>query len=238
VSGRLGRDPFGSPGRLTIEAVASRDGEAWVAKIYARERGGAAIGSRTLRSEAASCASLVDAAALAIALVIDPEAVERTERARAARAETAGGAEPSASAPTPAPAATPRVSPQPQVAQPATPAPTEPAQRASGWVDVRAAGDFGLLPEGLAPGLGMIVDLPIAGALGARAGLTYWPERETAAADGRFAFGLSAAALGACAPFLPRGALGVALCAAGTRGAVFRQQAVAPGVQLGLGVAF
>jgi hypothetical protein len=80
VSGRLGRDPFGPSAAITIEALVSRDGDEWSAVIHARSQRGELLGTRELESEAPSCESLGEAAALAIALMIDPEAAQRVAR--------------------------------------------------------------------------------------------------------------------------------------------------------------
>jgi hypothetical protein len=198
IARRLGRDPFGrEPGPL-IEALASRQDATWTARINARSASGELVGSRELGSRATSCDSLADAAALAIALVIDPEAVERIEAQR--------------SAPEPAPA-------------PTVPAPrAEPASRPApgplAWVDLRAIASGGLLP-GFAPGLSLAVELELARWLALSAGLAYWPEQK---ADGRpngaVGVGLSAGSIAACAEPVALPPLGTALCAGALLGSI------------------
>jgi hypothetical protein len=199
IAQRLGRDPFGhEPGPL-IEAVASREGEVWKARISARTSAGELVGSRELGSRAATCESLAAAAALAIALVIDPEAVERAEAMRTAT-------KPVPTAP-PAVAASRRDQPPP-------------ARSPLAWVDLRAIASTGLLP-GFAPGVTLGADLELARWLALSAALAYWPEQK---ADGRpngaVGVGLSAASLVACAEPVALPPFGTALCAGALLGSI------------------
>jgi hypothetical protein len=71
---RLGNNPFSEPSHVFIEAHVSRDAAAFQAELEMRDATGASLGSRQVRSDAPTCASLVSAAGLAIALMIDPDA--------------------------------------------------------------------------------------------------------------------------------------------------------------------
>jgi hypothetical protein len=71
---RLGKSPFSEPSKIFIEATISKPDSAFVAQLEMRDQAGASLGSRRVASEAASCTSLVAAAGLAIALMIDPDA--------------------------------------------------------------------------------------------------------------------------------------------------------------------
>jgi hypothetical protein len=200
VDRRLGRHVFGTRGAIAFEAEVSRAGSRWFARITARGSSGELLGARALESEALRCDSLVEAAGLAIALVIDPNAGDRV-----------------AQPPPPEP-------PDHRPARLATPPPLRSAARtrhvdAPAWVDVRALLSAGLLP-GLAPGVALGAELPMHSRLSASTELRYWPEQATRALDSRFAFGLTALALGLCLETLRGRALGLALCAAGQLGAI------------------
>lgn len=195
IAKRLGRDPFDREAGPLIEAVASRSEQGWQARISARAAGGELVGSRELGSRAERCESLAEAAALAIALVIDPEAVEGVERARQTPAEPP-----------------PQAAPAPFVAP-------APAASPLAWVDLRAIASGGLLP-GFAPGITLAAELELARWLALSAALAYWPEQKTDAPGGAAAFGLSAGSLAACAEPVRLEALGAALCAGALLGSI------------------
>jgi hypothetical protein len=244
ASSRLGRDPFGVAGAMSIEVVVAREAGTLVARIYARDSTSAQLGSRTLRSEAESCASLAEAAALAIALVIDPEAVERQARARdrpqraaAQQASDASPAElPRERADRAAPAAQAEPATNRGVASAARRERATPVAAQQTWVNVHALGSAGLLPGEPALGASLSADLPVHGPWGARAGLSYWPERTTETLGGRFGFGLTAGSLAACIHALPDGAVGASACAGGWLGSihavVYQLEPTAPGDRL------
>ncbi|HWA72935.1 MAG TPA: hypothetical protein VG937_11390 [Polyangiaceae bacterium] len=84
IDERLGRRVFSSPSNaeLFVEAwVERRDAPAvaWLASITVYSANGSATGQRQLESDEMSCTKLGEAAVLAIALMVDPEAVERAE---------------------------------------------------------------------------------------------------------------------------------------------------------------
>ena len=138
-----------------IAATASKQKGGWVAKVEVIE----AEGNRTRTLPAApTCADAAEAAALVIAISIDPEAVERTEAAReeafvpAPKAEVAPEAEVAAkteTAPKVAPKEDVRVAPDEPVAPAVAPEParprTPPALR--GAVGIHGGVEFGALPR-------------------------------------------------------------------------------------------
>ena len=208
VARRLGRDPFARDSEVSFEVVVEPRSSGWAARIVAQGVGQAG-GSRELTSDAAACESLADAVALAIALAIDPEAVERTART------TAPAATPNL--PPPAPLAPAAAAEAP--AEPARePASTEPG-RGPSWLDARALASLGLLPGG-ALGVGLAGEARLFERLAAALGLDFWPERETAAGSGHFAFGLAAASLGLCVDLVRARVVGLAACGGGMLGSI------------------
>jgi hypothetical protein len=77
VEQHLGRAALVSPAQaeFSIEGRAERDGEHYRAVLVLRDSGGAQLGMRELESDVAECAELRENVALAVALMIDPEAV-------------------------------------------------------------------------------------------------------------------------------------------------------------------
>jgi hypothetical protein len=75
VARRLGGNPFTEPSHLFVEASVSKEGGTWQAEIEMREADGSSLGSRKVASDGPHCASLAAAAGLAIALMIDPDAL-------------------------------------------------------------------------------------------------------------------------------------------------------------------
>jgi hypothetical protein len=76
VEQRLGRPAFVSPAQaeFSIEGRAERDGTRFRAVLVLRDSAGVQIGARELESDAADCNELRDNVALAVALMIDPDA--------------------------------------------------------------------------------------------------------------------------------------------------------------------
>jgi hypothetical protein len=77
VAGRLGFSPFvaGDASSASIEVLVTHSKSLWQAAVVMRAADGVLRGNRHVDSAAADCHSLAAAAALAIALMIDPEAV-------------------------------------------------------------------------------------------------------------------------------------------------------------------
>ena len=85
VEGRLGHSVFVSPSEaeLSVEGrvgpVTGDPAVKWRATVTLRGKDGAALGSRTMDAGEATCAALDDKLALAIALMIDPDALSRKD---------------------------------------------------------------------------------------------------------------------------------------------------------------
>jgi hypothetical protein len=189
VQDRLGRNPFAEDAALDIQGTIWRDAAAWRAELRIVSPDGALLGSRKLESTAPDCAPLSDAAVLAVALAIDPDAASRPPPSAAF---------PAAPATAPAASATEAVT-EPPAAKNAPPAPASPApapEPAPLSLEMLARGG---IATGVLPRVG-----PLA-AVGGSYGLEYirmtlelsWlPEQATD--DGAFAFGLTFGSAGGC----------------------------------------
>jgi hypothetical protein len=214
VSARLGRPVFSEGGPRAIDGFVQRDGLRWAAHIYATDAEGKLVGSRELASDGPDCAALASAAALAIALVIDPDAALRP--APPAVRATPDAPPPHVAAPPPQPPAAlpvqepcphcpPYVAalpPQPPAAlsvqEPCPRCPPSAATSSAGPTSVlgEAVLAVGLLPRASA-GFGLSVDVPVVRGLDATLGALLLPEVRTSA--NTFGFSLMAARAGACA---------------------------------------
>jgi hypothetical protein len=74
VERRLGRPVFSATAERSFEVEVTRFGKVYRSDVYVRDVSGRPIGHRLLESNEPGCSALVNATALAIALVIDPEA--------------------------------------------------------------------------------------------------------------------------------------------------------------------
>src|SRR5258705_9370252 len=77
VERRLGRAVFDATAERSFEVEVTRFGNTYRSDVYVRDATGRAIGHRQLQSDEPGCGALLNATALAIALVIDPEAAAR-----------------------------------------------------------------------------------------------------------------------------------------------------------------
>ena len=197
VARRLGRDPFAEPSRLFIEAMVTREGSEWRAELEMRDAAGESLGSRTVVSDVPSCASLVSAAGLSIALMLDHEAARN---------------------PPPSPAPPP---PPPVDREPLAPAPAAEARAhgARGSVVAALTGAALLLPE---PALGLRVggDLTLAGALDLALALHFFPEQRQELSGFDVSFGLTYASLGPCYRVVDVARVQLAGCGAFSLGAM------------------
>jgi hypothetical protein len=196
VTARLGRSPFKADAELAIDAYVTHAEAGWRAEIFVRDRQGKLAGARELTSEASDCGAIESAAVLALALAIDPEAALRPPA-------PASPAPPPAPAPTPAPVTAPPPATAPLAAPLAASSPPPPRAdppRGTGLggsgVALRGEAGWGLLPRAAA-GLSLAAHMAITERWALTAEALWMPE--VSAADDRFAFGLSAFALGACA---------------------------------------
>lgn len=78
AAARLGDNPFRRPPGQFIEAVVTRPMDTFQVNIAMRGTDGKLIGNRTLSSAAGDCRSIANAAALTIAILIDPDAILRS----------------------------------------------------------------------------------------------------------------------------------------------------------------
>ncbi len=109
VERRLGRAVFDVAAERSFEVEVTRFGNTFRSDVYVRDAAGIAIGHRSLQSDEPGCSALVNATALAIALVIDPEAGAREPAPKPASAAFAAPEPPApvAAAPVPPPAPAP-----------------------------------------------------------------------------------------------------------------------------------
>jgi len=187
VTRRLGYDAFREPYGQSLEGVVSRTERGWTVHLYNRGSDGTTLGQRTLESEEAECEALTDAVALAMALVVDPEAALRAPTPDAA---TAPDALPPTEAPEP-------VS-EPAVDAPTAPAAEEPPARAAVRLGVGAAGSYDMIP-GLGAAARLSVDGPILPELRWFGAVSFWPEQVATHNTASFGIGLTAFSLGLCA---------------------------------------
>jgi hypothetical protein len=201
VSRRLGWNPFRESPTQFIEAQIRRDppGEraegTWFAEVFLRDANGASHGNRVFSSNAPTCTSLSSVVALSIAIIIDPDVMLRRF------SDSADDSGP------------------PAAERAAAPPPGPSVAGAGGAVVAFAGAGLRLLPQaGVAAGLAGEVALPAR--LAARAGFMFLPEVRTVEPDPNFAFGLTAAWLGACFDVIRRDVVSLGGCAAGMGGAI------------------
>lgn len=161
VERRLGRKVFDAAAERSFEVEVTRVGPRYHSDVYVRDASGRAVGHRALESDEAGCGALFDATALAIALVIDPEAANRAR----ATPGVAAFEPPPAPAPPPASVVPPpaSVAPPPVVVERVPSLP--PAPRALATMSLRGSLAIGVVGEA-SPGLGL--------AFSARPGRSRW----------------------------------------------------------------
>lgn len=188
--------------RVNVHADVASDGPGFTLEL--RTQAGAAQGERKLR--APNCDELFAAAAVIVALLVDPEAVHRKSASPSASASpSTTSASPSASASHPASTSQPVGPPDAGATAPAGAAPPhEPATEdpvvaqvagatARWFVRANLVADYGSLPEvGLGPGLGIGAQL---GALTVELSGSYLPSQQ-AVVEGRSVAALEVAAAG------------------------------------------
>jgi hypothetical protein len=222
VTLRLGRSPFAAGAERAIDAYVTRaagTAGGWRAEIVVRGGDGQLLGARELTSEADDCTSIASASVLAIALVIDPDAGTRPPPPPAPPPAPAVPAVPAV--PPTAPLALVPVAPSPPpVLVPPAPLPAAPSPAVgSGDIGVALGGGaaLGLLPRP-APAFVLSARVGLAPSVELTGEALYLPE--VPAADPRFAFGLSAFALGACVRVVRRASADLGACGALWAGAL------------------
>ena len=118
VERRLGRAVFDVTAERSLEVEVTRFGAIYRSDVYVRDASGRAVGHRQLQSDEPGCSALVNATALAIALVIDPDAATRPP----APPKAAAAFDTPPPEPAPVPAAAVAAPPPPPVAPPQAPA--------------------------------------------------------------------------------------------------------------------
>lgn len=195
---RLRKNPFTEPSRVFVEASVTRAGTAFQAQLELRDEQGQPLGTRRVTSDAASCDSLVSAAALAIALMIDPDAVLAPP-------------EP-AKAPPPASATPPSTTAVPS-------ATALPEPRARGGLLAAVVGSSRVLPRA-ALGMRVAVEVLPLRRFGAELSLTFLPEVRQGLRGFDVSFGLTYASLGLCYRLLSAPTVELGACALGSAGAL------------------
>jgi hypothetical protein len=215
---RLGRSPFDGAARLSIEASVERDGQGLKAVILTRTEPAAEPSKREIRSTAENCRALEAAIALAVALVIDPDAPLTEIETGVAPAAT-----PSAPSPAEVPPAHDRAS-APPVAE------RESAREVTASLALRASLATGLLPT-MAPGAEVVMSASPSQWILPNVSALLVAEQKTS--DGQFAFGLTALGLGVCVQPSRRQFFWMRACASALAGSlhsvVFELQPTRPG---------
>jgi hypothetical protein len=147
IDDRLQRHAFVSPEQASVSIEArverSTDSGHWHAVVHVRDLSGAVAGTRELDSAAPDCTELRDSVALAIALMLDPDALLHHLVV--------------AELPTPAPPEKPpENAPKPPPVTPTPPPPRRPPWRVSPTASLALG--FGLLPS---PAVGLLADVPV-----------------------------------------------------------------------------
>ncbi len=195
---RLGKNPFSEPSKIFIEATVSKPESAFVAELEMRDAAGASLGSRRVTSDAPSCASLVAAAGLAIALMIDPDA---------------------ALAPPPAPTPSPPPPTPPSPTASAAPS-CEPAARAPQLTFGAAALVAARLLPQAAWGVRLGADQRLVGRVHAELSLSFLPQVRQELRGVDAGFGLTYGSLGICYAALAASRVTLAACGFGQVGAM------------------
>ncbi len=188
VTRRLGRSPFDTRADRAIEIRVDREGGAYRSRVVVRERDGRVAGQRLLSSPN-DCAPLFSATALAVALLIDPEATLHADATATEAVAKFELAEPptAPTAPVPPPAAPPApVCPPP----PAPSVPTPPSPDVGG-ASARAAIAIGMVP-GVVPGAELLVHKRFSGRFGGAASALYLASGDATGAGATFDVGLTA----------------------------------------------
>jgi len=199
VSHRLGRSPFDEHAERAIEIRVARVADAYTSHVYLRDRSGSVLGQRSL-SSAEDCAVLFSATALAVALLIDPDAKLQTS-ADGSQAVAEFGLNPTTPPPSSAPAPSAPVAPPPPPPPPPPPAP--PSERApsvapqsSERTNVATTALHSVLALDLVPGAEPGVELLVSGRVNPRvavsAGATYVASGAATHGGSTFAVGLTA----------------------------------------------
>jgi hypothetical protein len=189
VERRLGRKVFDAAADRSFEVEVARFGDHFRSDVYVRDESGRTVGHRSLQNDEPGCAALLGATALAIALVIDPEAAARPPATpNVAAFEAPALPEPPAPAPIlPTPVA-PLPLTEPEVVRVAAP----PEPRALVTIAWRAQVTGGLVPR-VAPGFGLSFGARLGKRWGFAGGASYVLSKNVAQGIGSVDIGLTRA---------------------------------------------
>ena len=191
VEARLGRDAFSEPASRHIEGSVARAEGAWRVQLRVMGADNAVLGSRELEANGPDCASIADAVSLAVALTIDPHALDE----RHDPATVVPSAQPLLAPPAPSPPAPRQPDPSTSAAPRAAPESSTPSASLTGEVVPRGLFAVGVVPEaGLGAELGS--ELRLGRALGLSMSMAYLSEARTS--GGRFGLSVTAGSLGLC----------------------------------------
>jgi hypothetical protein len=199
VAQRLGRSPFDPAAPRAIEIRVERTATGFRSRVHVRGGDGSTLGRRMLASDEPSCAPLFSATALAVALLIDPDAALREPARSPAVAEFTEPEPP----PPPPPAPPP---PQPAAPAPTTDRPRAPARREHEVAAATLLGAYtlGLTPEG-SPGAALQFGGRLTTHWGWSVAALYVDPSEASQGDVTFSVGLTAASAFVSFRPLPRG---------------------------------
>lgn len=216
VERRLGRDAFSEPALRHIEGSVARAERSWRVQLRVIGADNAVFGSRELEADGPDCSSIADAVSLAIALTIDPHALDdQHEKMTVVPSEQA--------LPAPSPPARSQSAPAPKLdtatfaAPSAVPNASSPTASLAGEVVPRGLFALGILPQ---PGFGaeLGAELGLGRWLGLSLGMAYLSETRTS--GGEFGLSVAAGSLGLCFRALERPRAVLKLCGELMAGAV------------------
>jgi hypothetical protein len=186
VERRLGRKVFDPAAERSFEVEVTRFGARYHSDVFVRDAAGKALGHRALESDEPGCAALFGATALAIALVIDPEAAQR--ESGAAQGVAAFEAPPPA-APSPVPPPPPVIVPPARTSE-RPPSPVAPPPATAVTMSLRGLLLAGAVPA-LSPGLGLAMAARPSARWGYGLSASYTAPRTVREGEGVFELGLT-----------------------------------------------
>jgi hypothetical protein len=165
VSLRLGRSPFAAAAPRSIEILMEASAGGFRSVVSVLDRDGKLLGRRALVDETEACAAIFSATALAVALLIDPEALSGEARANVGRFEVEEAANPPPVAPATSALAPPAPPPPERNAAPSVPPMPEPRAVPVAVLGADALVAIGLVPA-VSPGVGVSANGVVSGRWG------------------------------------------------------------------------
>ncbi|HYJ09701.1 MAG TPA: hypothetical protein VEX18_11850 [Polyangiaceae bacterium] len=185
VERRLGRVVFDPAAARSFEVQVTRVAGRYRSDVFVRDEAGRAVGHRTLENDEPGCQALFGATALAIALVIDPEAAGRQPAATAAFEASPPAPPPPLPAPPPAVPPTP----PPRLAPPAPQPPAVPVT-----LSLRGHVSGALVPT-VSPGVALAFSARPSARWGFSASAWYVAPQTARQGEGDFSIGLTRGSL-------------------------------------------